>query len=807
MIRPPSASLGAIGALALLVGTGTRSVAQTSGSAEETDRSTIALVLSGGGGEGLAHIGVLQVFDEEGVPFDVVAGTSAGSLVGSLYALGYRGRDLEAMVTRADLSLNDVFLDKVDLETMRLEERVLPDETFLRVPLDGFRPTLPSGLVAGQRVMQFLNLYTWGFHHVEDLTTLPRPFACNAVDLITGRDVVLSTGFLPRVVRACISLPGIYRPMERDGQLLVDGGLSHMLPIPEAGLLGGEVLLGVDVTGDVNESGEVQLGPEGNDGDLLSVFLSNLGIERRQVAVAYRDSLDLVVDPDVRGVDPNNYDQAPFLIERGRAAAEIARPELRAIMDSLGRPLPRRVIPVPELAPVQVGRLEIVGIDGDAERLVRRTLALPIPGRIGPFQVDRAITRVYGTRLFETVLYQLLPGEAGAPATLRIEVEPLAFPDRLGLGARYDDESGAAVLAVVELRNRLGYGSTTGIEARLGRQARIGVSHLSRLGATAPITVGGELEWVRTPIRFYALLSGTLPTEARFRPTLSQNLGLASAFVAWTPGNAALAGLRFRAGLYGETVEAYPITDGELVWDGEAFRAPDFVGARITGRYLSASAFAVAERWDRRSFPTKGYQVEAEAELGTTARNDGELIERLEDIVGPLPRAPGFDTFQGFHRYLVDAAGAFPILPGLSALGRAIWVSGDGLPLHYLTAVGGMHPNPTFPGAAIPVMGLDAQERLGPAGWGVRAGVQWEFLPDFFVTGIFDAGDAYLNLDDEELAERPELADRNGFDLGRAAVGGGVEVGWASPIGPVVVALGGADGGTFRLGLRAGYAF
>jgi hypothetical protein len=118
-----------------------------------------------------------------------------------------------------------------------------------------------------------------------------------------------------------------------------------------------------------------------------------------------------------------------------------------------------------------------------------------------------------------------------------------------------------------------------------------------------------------------------------------------------------------------------------------------------------------------------------------------------------------------------------------------------------------MHPDPGFPGEAIPVMGLDAQARLAPEGWGTRVAVQWEFVPDLFLTGVFEAGDAYLNLDDEEAADRPDLVPRSGFDLGRAAVGGGVEAGWASPVGPVVLALGAAEGGRLRLGLRAGYAF
>ena len=808
MTRPFPLVLASIGVTALALALPPVSLEAQSTDADQRrsdDGPTLALVLSGGSGKGLAHIGALQVFDDEGVPFDVLAGTSAGSLVGSLYALGYTGREIDRIVTGTGLDLNEIFLDRIDGENIRLEERLVPRATLVRVALDGFRPRLQTGVAAGQRIMQLLNLYSWGFHHVDDLTTLPLPFACNAVDLITGEDIILSTGFLPQVVRSCISLPGIYRPMERDGRYLVDGGLSHMLPIPESRFLGGDVLLGVDVTGSVNEAGEVQLSPEGNPNDLVSVFLSNMGLQQRRVAVANRDSLDLVVDPDIRGLDANNYNLAPRFIVRGRAATREAIPEIRELVESVGGRREGRHAPRPSLDPVQVGRIEIVGADNEeAEELIRSTLRLEVPGLLDPFQVDRAITRVYGTLLFETVLYRLFPGEGEEPARLVVEVKPLEFADRIGVGGRYDDETGAAILATAELRNRFHYGSTTGLTFRLGRQAEVGGTFVTRAGVTAPITFGAELRWIRTPVRF-----GESQDPPTSRPLANQNLGFAGAFVGYTPGNSILMGLRGRVGIYQETVKEYPISDDDLLWDGERFRAPDYLDARVRGRYASVTAFLEAERFDRRSFPTQGYQVTVEAEFGTGSRDDEELIERIEDVVGPVGRVPGADSFKGFQRYVVDARGAVPLPWGFSLAVQGAYVrgAGDGLPLHYLTGVGGMHPNPVFPGRALQLWGLEPQARFGSEGWVTRLGLQWEFRTDFFLTGRLDAGDAYENYTEEELEVLPDREEYSGFDLGRAAVGGGLELGWASPVGPALMGVGIARGGSPRFGLRVGYAF
>ncbi|MEJ2503133.1 MAG: patatin-like phospholipase family protein [Gemmatimonadota bacterium] len=760
--------VAALALVTLLPGT---AGAQSDAGADGVDRPTIALVLSGGSAKGLAHIGAIQVFEEEGIPFDIVAGTSAGSLVGSLYAVGYTGRQLEAIVTQPGLDLNDLFFDRLESGVLRLEERRIPDETIVRFPLDGFIPSLPEGVVAGQRAIQFLSRHTWGFHQVTDLTTLPRPFICNAVDLISGQDVMLTTGYLPEVVRACISLPGFFRPMLRDSLVLVDGGPSHMVPVPEALALGGEVLIGVDVSGDVSPEGEVRLTPEGNPTDLVNVLLGNQGVSRRRAALENRAELAVVVDPDVSGLSANDYGNAAEFIERGRRAARQAVPELRALMARLGNPEPRTVVEPPSLEPVQVARLDLRGVDETEARVVRHVLGLQIPGLLGP--------------------------------------TPLEHPDRVGVGFRYDDVYDAALLFTIELRNRLRYGSTTGLVLRLGGQTEIGASYFTRLGTTAPVTLGAEIGYANAPVRFVSLVSGSLPEDDDDRPLLSQGLLHGRLSLGYALSNAALIGIRGKAGFYRETVEDYPITDAELLWDGTRFRAPDYEGAVITGRYYSGAAFLEAESFDRKSFPTRGYRVRLKAEFGTAARDDDDFIARIEDILGPLPRAPGFDTFQEFRHYTVDIEGALPVGSALAALGRVAYArgEGDGLPLSYLTSVGGIHTTTVFPGSFYPLYGMKPQARLGSVGWMARLGLQLRIAPKLFARVFANTGDAYEDLTAEELEERPDLAGIDGFDLDRAAFGVGLDLGWASPIGPATASIGWAEGESPRVGVGIGYAF
>jgi NTE family protein len=468
----------------LLAGTVRAQPAPGSQSAAPSERPTIALVLSGGAAKGLAHIGVIQVFEEEGIPFDIIAGTSAGALIGSFYAVGYTGRQIEDIVRSAGPDLNDLFFDRIDATMLRIEETRIPDETLVSLPIDQFRPRLPEGVVAGQRVIQLVSKYTWGYHHIEDFSQLPRPYVCNAVDLVSGRDIALTRGFLPEAARACISLPGFFEPFEQDSLLLVGGGTSHNLPVPEAKAIGGEVLVGVDVGDDIGPDGEVQLNATGNEGSLLFNLMKNLTFNRRSVLLEHRSQLALVVDPDVSGVDVFDFNTASVFIERGRQAARAMIPEIRALLDELGSPQPRRAIEPPSLAPVRVDRVDLHGVTGPAAALVRDLLGfdLTIPGMVGPDDMDRAISRIYATELFETVVYKLIPEEGGGPATIQVEVTPLDEPDNVAVGFRYDDLYAASLLVTLELRNKLRYGSTTGLIFRLGRQLRIGAEYFTRLG-------------------------------------------------------------------------------------------------------------------------------------------------------------------------------------------------------------------------------------------------------------------------------------------------------------------------------------
>src|ERR1700741_770998 len=198
--------------------------AQESAPSQPTHRPRIGLVLSGGGARGAAHIGVLKVLEENRVPIDAIAGTSMGAGVGGLYASGLNAADVERVMASVDWQ--DAFRDRpprTDLNFRRHPE----DQNFLvkfRLAIKGRRFRLPRGLVQGQKLSQTLRSLTLPVAQIQSFDDLAIPFRAVATDIVTGERVVIDHGDLTPAMRASLSAPGVFSPVESEGPMPADGG-------------------------------------------------------------------------------------------------------------------------------------------------------------------------------------------------------------------------------------------------------------------------------------------------------------------------------------------------------------------------------------------------------------------------------------------------------------------------------------------------------------------------------------------------------------------------------------------------------
>lgn len=210
-------------------------------------RPRIGLVLSGGGARGIAHIGVLKVLEEMRIPIDCIAGTSMGAIVGGLYAAGTSPADLERLVT--SIPWNEAFTDKqtADKLSFRRKEDREADKIDLNLGIRDGRLITSKGLVQGQNLNLLLKEMLLDTLEIKDFDKLHIPFRAVAADIETGQTVVIGSGDLSEAIRASMSIPGIFAPMEIKGKMLVDGGIANNLPVDVVRNMGADILIVVDI--------------------------------------------------------------------------------------------------------------------------------------------------------------------------------------------------------------------------------------------------------------------------------------------------------------------------------------------------------------------------------------------------------------------------------------------------------------------------------------------------------------------------------------------------------------------------------
>lgn len=255
-------------------------------------RKTLGLALGGGAARGFAHLGVLKALSEAGIRPNFVAGTSAGSVVGALFCAGHSWEEI---------------LHKT--ATMKWKHLVTL--------------TLPRlGLVRPEGLRELIDALVGG-GTMEDLDI---PFAAMAVDLVAARPVVIDTGPVTDAVVASCSIPGIFVPVERNGTLLVDGGVLNAVPADTARSMGATFVMGVDLNADVHGSKEH---PE----NLVEVIIRSMALMMGATSSRGLEEADWVVRPDLAGFSYHDMSRRDEMVERGEQATLQALDQLSRVLD------------------------------------------------------------------------------------------------------------------------------------------------------------------------------------------------------------------------------------------------------------------------------------------------------------------------------------------------------------------------------------------------------------------------------------------------------------------------------------------
>jgi NTE family protein len=419
-------------------------------------RPKVGLVLSGGGAKGLAHIGVLKVLEEAGIKVDYIAGTSMGSLVGALYAIGYNASQIDDIARNMDW--NDMMSDEVSRRNISIEEKDQDGKYAAQFPFKNGKVSLPKGLISGNKISAMLSYLTWSVHTVNDFNKLPIPFRCIATDITTVQPVVLNKGFLPDALRASMAIPSYFTPMEIDGRLLVDGGVVRNFPVQDVKEMGADIVIGVDVTAGLLQRDEIRsVFAIMDQASTYSIALSN---------AMQRKMCNIIIEPEIDNFNAFSYSSADSIIKLGEIAASKQFERLKRLADSLNRwpDYDRKAVNPRSRTFIPVNRIVIEGLDKVADHVVLSNLDIKEGDSVDQRKLRFGVERVYGTQFFESVSYKIVPDSVSNTLVIMVKEQTLSY---FKFGFNYTNQFKSAILLNATFRNLLGEGSRLLADIRL----------------------------------------------------------------------------------------------------------------------------------------------------------------------------------------------------------------------------------------------------------------------------------------------------------------------------------------------------
>ena len=459
-------------------------------------RPTVALVLSGGGAKGAAHIGALHYLDSLKIPVDLVLGTSMGGLMGGLVSMGYRYDQIDTLIR--SINWTSMMRDKLPRSYSSYQQVKYKEKYLLSMPFyyltstrdastprrhsdfhisgtrdddspdvfkDNLLGSLPSGYVYGQNVSNLFSSLTVGYQDEMNFIDLPVPYACISTELGSGKTKVWYEGPMNTALRATMSIPGVFTPLKYKGMVLVDGGMRDNYPTALAKYIGADIIIGVDVTSPSKDASSIR-----NIGNVISQSMDMFGREvyERNVHIP-----DVTIKPDLEGLNmlsfsPENIDK---LIKNGFTAAREQDSLLRAVKARVGedslRITKRRAINLRN-TPVRIREVRILGVEGDELKILQKKLGIHAGDLLSNEKISDAIAQVYATGAYDYVTYELHGTEEPFELDITCKKGPV---HQLGIGVRGDtEELVCAALNVGLFAHRL-QGSTLNLSTRVSRNA------------------------------------------------------------------------------------------------------------------------------------------------------------------------------------------------------------------------------------------------------------------------------------------------------------------------------------------------
>ena len=729
------------------------------------NRPVVALVLSGGGAKGAAHVGALKYIEKYKIPVDMVVGTSIGGLVGGMYALGYTPEFLDSLMRNMDWDW--VLSDKVDREFIPFSRIQYKERYALSFPFyyskkdfadrlssdlgynnknagqldlsaqadashlvsSNLMGSLPSGFVYGQNVSKLIASLTAGYADSTDFFRFPIPFACVATDLVSGKAKVWHSGSINTALRSTMSIPGLFAPVRTNGMVLVDGGMRNNFPVDIARDLGADIVIGIDLS--TKNAGVTAIQ------NLLDVVWSSVDMFGGDSFERNVKMVDLRIKPDLEGYGMLSFNQVAIdtMIRRGYRAAMEKDSELAAIRRWIGdarfRLNGKPAIDI-NRKNIVVDSVQIVGVPRSEADYLRSKLYIKGGSITNRYETDRAVSSIFGAGAYDFVDYAILGKQEPYRLLIKCKKGPM---HRLGVGIRIDTEELVSLLLNIGLNTQVMRGSSLDMTAKLGYNPSLDLHYAYNSPSIPTINARALVRWTDR--------NSVLWGEDNF-----------SISFLWTKQEVYLSNMRWsnfdvRAGIQNDYFKIRRILTTNIVGDYDlSLLARDYPGSFVD---LSARTL------DNAYFPKEGFSSHLRYEL---------LYRGADGRDYP----PFFGVLAADGKMAVPMGSRFALIPQ----GNLRFIFGEDIALPYSNIIGGDMPG-RYTDQQIPFIGIGRSAYRRNYLVCLRADLRAEVTTNNFVSAIFNYARDFQNF--------------SLYEEGENTFGVGLEYAYNSIVGPLKAQL------------------
>ncbi len=733
------------------------------------NRPKIGLVLSGGGAKGMAHVGVLKVLDSLGIKPDYITGTSMGSIIGGLYAIGYSPSQLEAMIHKIDWS--HYLSNTNDFTNINMIEKDNYDNYF-EFPFIGWKPSLPQGAIKGQELELLFNELTVTVAGDTNFNNFPIPFRAVAVDILKGKPYVFSSGSLALAMRSSMSIPTIMDPIKYKGMLLVDGGLLENFPVDVCKDMGADIIIGV-YTG-------AELLPEDKLNSMINIMKQSSFIASINNAEKSKKKVDVYIEPYLSDRNAADFGNGDINIERGYEAANSKLNELIKLKNYLSR-FPKKKNSRLIHRDTLYASEHIISFSDSNRRLatiIDKNFNHIENNKINTKDIENSIHYLYGTRLFKKLTYDFLPSKNDSEVVIRYDVVKERNRQLL-LSLQYKTESKIGINIGFRYRNLLIPGSRIEVKFRVSENPGAKVNLFSYINSNIRKGIDATYYYRTTKIPFYN--NKTLIGE------------YSSHFHRWSTAYHYFANSfsDFAVGIAHERIYYNRIIDLSEYSYSKIIDLKSFVNIAYSRNTKN-----------KKYFTSKGSLLKVNTKL--FFNNTTTYYLPQDSVLNPDMLEYETDSNDIALTIMINYKYFKPI-------GNKLMFSNEvdafaGLGYMYNVWVGGVNPDIDY---QLPFWGMSENSRMEANGWIYRIGLRYNLFGKVYFTGKINGG--FFAEDLLDILSSPD--DNEGqyssiFNFQNYLIGGGFELSYQSVLGPIGVSVTrSSESDAFWWHLLIGYSF